>query len=340
MFNKASLKQKHNVIAVLMSALLAVGVLMGCGAKAADPGGSTETSGEAQPVVLKETEQRGVSEDMVEASEEALPDFAYKTVEDRMKQGRHKSDTQNPSNKFFMIESISTEPLNGYPDNYGEITAPCEEFPRGVYADSGYYVRYIGTLYELFHDGKPANGSVYFPGDELPEGYTVEVTEGYEFAYHDFYNLDGDGVKMVSTKYVVTDDGTGHMSYVGKLDHEEAVLVAVDEGDIHLTKEEVEALDNEEAENWKADPTYGHDEFIKKAGFHAWGREYTPGMYFQLNQYAPMDPEVIAISEAAGIEHNWEAINSVDYELYQILTKEDMEKLPKGAVLDEDIIHY
>ncbi|MBQ9443417.1 MAG: hypothetical protein IJU43_03865 [Lachnospiraceae bacterium] len=180
MFND-NLKKFNNVIAVLMSAIFAAGVLIGCGAKAEDPGGSeaiaAEKSTEEQVIV---TEDDVITEDVTPEDDE-LPPLAYKTVEERMQQGKHKDSTGfDSANRFFMLEEICDTPEGGFP----------EKSEEGLTYSNGDYLKLKGTLYELRYNGRPANSSIYFPGDELPEGYTVEVTEDYEFTPVDCKNFE------------------------------------------------------------------------------------------------------------------------------------------------------
>lgn len=86
-----------------------------------------------------------------------------------------------PTNKFIMINEI----------------------------EDGEYINYVtvkGTLYEVFLDGEPDYDLVYFPDDELPEGYEVKVTEDYEA------ELYGDRVPDGSA-FLPTEDKNHKMSY-------------------------------------------------------------------------------------------------------------------------------
>ncbi len=200
MYNKVSLKQKHNVIAVLMSALLSAGIIIGCGVKANDPGGGSEPVAEkveAPEVVSTETAPDVTAdtkdEDTKDAeTKDAEADVGAENILEREKpviKDDYYCDEHCPTNKFIMVE---------------EVADPGE--------DKG-YVKVKGTLYEVYLDGAPDYDLVYFPGDELPEGYEVKVTEDYEAVLEDWDRF-GEGHSIVTgSAYLAKEDASHKISY-------------------------------------------------------------------------------------------------------------------------------
>jgi hypothetical protein len=70
-----------------------------------------------------------------------------------------------------MIEEVINEPDGGWESI---------EVPDDVYVTNERYIKLKGTFYETYYYDEPATDLVYFPGDELPEGYEVRITEDYE----------------------------------------------------------------------------------------------------------------------------------------------------------------
>jgi hypothetical protein len=206
MYNKDSLKPNkgrklNNVIAVLMSALLATGVMIGCGSKAVDPGGGTDAETDVGNVEANvgetETDSVIVAEDTVsENSAEDLPPLAYKTVEERQAQHVLDEDLKPMgTHAFLMIEDVINEPDEGW-------EAAAKD------ALNNDYLKLKGTLYEVNYYDEPAIDLVYFPGDELPEGYSVDVTEDYEAIVTDSERIgEGHEFEKLSTLLAIEKDG-------------------------------------------------------------------------------------------------------------------------------------
>ena len=120
----------------------------------------------------------------------------------------------------------------------------------------------------------------------------------------------------------MTDDGTGHMSYVEDIN-----------AGRHLKEEIISDLGLYKAEHTPL------NELADKYGTYVYDWDYTPGMYFQLGKDIPMDPVELEILDSWDDDDDHVECGT-EYEVHQILTKEDMGKLPEGATLDDDIMHY
>lgn len=204
MFNKDSLKnKKYNVIAVLMSALLAAGILIGCGTKAEDPGGGTEAVAESvEPVTVESSETADEKEPVTEdVKTDEVDNNDTEDILSREKptvyyenQDGQKFKKDIPTNQFLLIE---------------EVADPTEDKN---------YVAVKGTLYEVFLDGEPDYDLVYFPGDKLPEGYEVKVTEDYEVALADA-SYHGEGHSYIlGMAYLAKKDLFNKISYKSYLE--------------------------------------------------------------------------------------------------------------------------
>ncbi|MBQ9443419.1 MAG: hypothetical protein IJU43_03875 [Lachnospiraceae bacterium] len=199
MFSKDSLKnKKHNVIAVLMSVLLSAGIVIGCSSTAEDPGGSEAIAAEKSTEVV-ETEEPAVVAEEVDESVESVDILDrekpkelgyYEQVKDGGRtEIRYEDGLINDplaTNKWLMIEEVA---------NLGRDETKVK-----------------GTLYEVFYCGKPDNDLVYFPGDELPEGYEVKETEDYEVILwgEDHDNGMGD---VYGSGYTAEKDASNKISY-------------------------------------------------------------------------------------------------------------------------------
>ncbi|MBQ9443416.1 MAG: hypothetical protein IJU43_03860 [Lachnospiraceae bacterium] len=127
---------------------------------------------------------------------------------------------------------------------------------------------------------------------------------------------------FIFRRNLVTDDGTGHMSYVEDIN-----------AGRHLKEEIISDLGLYEAEHTPL------NELADKYGTYVYDWDYTPGMYFQLGKDIPMDPVELEILDSWDDDDDHVECGT-EYEVHQILTKEDMGKLPEGATLDDDIMHY
>ena len=94
-----------------------------------------------------------------------------------------------PTNKFIMVE---------------EVADPGERND---------YVKVKGTLYEVFFYGSPDYDLVYFPGDELPEGYEVKVTDDYELVLGDDGNLGEGHIWIIGDSYIAEKGDDNKISY-------------------------------------------------------------------------------------------------------------------------------
>ena len=190
MFND-NLKKFNNVIAVLMSAIFAAGVVIGCGAKAEDPGGSVAIAAEKSTEVVETEEPAVVAEESVDIFDREKPkELGYyeEVKEGDRTENRFVETAVDPTNKFIMVE---------------EVEDPGKE----------HYVKVTGTLYEVFFYGEPDNDLVYFPGDELPEGYEVKVTEDYEIALDDYEGAGEGHSTIFGTAYLAEKDSEGKIAY-------------------------------------------------------------------------------------------------------------------------------
>ena len=216
MFIKDSLRHKdtgriRNVCAVLVVTAMLTALLTGCGTKAATLDEATDTAqirhGGAD-IAEKPTEQAGTDEAPEKAPDTELADGAraegslmYATAEERQRQpkpdydiavrsyeeiylGESSDSTEQTtyrelwgsSNKFFMVDEVMNDEHEYLQD-------------EDICID---YLRLKGTLYEVYHNDEPEYNFVYFPGDEVPEGYEVRTTENYEMAIADNERL-GEG---------------------------------------------------------------------------------------------------------------------------------------------------
>ena len=213
-------KREHRMFAMLLSLALGLSVAVGCGAKGTaredtEPAGTVSGSaGEtAESDVRGDTgsgnevagAEVNAKDEAVTEAEEDLPPLAYKTAEERQHQKKPNEsewDMRNiaPSNQFFMVEEFINEPEGGWPEDMKCI--------------NDVYVKLKGTLYEVYYYGEPDYDFVYFPGDELPEGYEVKVTEGYELQFADTAELgDGHSDIMASCVYLVTNNEKNKVCY-------------------------------------------------------------------------------------------------------------------------------
>ena len=216
-------------------------------------------------------------------TDDDLPALAYKTSEERQNQekpdpGEHKIRKYDFSNQFLMIDEIV--------DAYSLYDDPDFVWPEDVgKGANNLYVKIKGTLYEVYFYNEPDYDFVYFPGDELPEGYEVKITEDYELVVLDSPSLGEDHeLRPWTETYLVTENGSGEMEY----------------------------------ESFR-----GFTKF----------RDYED----------PNDPDELAAELVAGKGTYVEMVHSKytdDYEFFQYLTKEDLEKLPEGTVLADDVAHY
>ena len=306
MYNKKFFN-KH-VLNALMSVLLAAGVLLaGCGGPDRDEAGAAAVVGDDTSEISAETteETETEAEEATEAAdepEEDLPALCYKTDEERWWQGKplgypkakeHRECTypvyrnENRSNKFFMVNGYTCTPKSGHPD-LGE------NLENGLNMIGDDYVRLTGTLYEIFFYDKPEYDLVYFPGDELPEGYTVKITEGYELIFRDDHGRDGEELDVCSVRCKVSDDGTGVMSY-------ENDRGGAKDATYGTTPEEMRRL-------------------IDTDSVYEW--DFNPGEYYEFLEEKP----VLDIKKTI--------------DLFRVLTKEDMEALPEGVTIDDNVMHY
>ena len=283
MYNKDSLKPRNgrklnNVIAVLMSALLATGVMIGCGS---DTGGTknSDSAGGTSNVAAAETVNDSATEVSTNEAEDELPPQAYKTTEER--QAQHVLDLDlKPmhSNQFLMIEEVINEPEEGWEVNSEIKLLNCD------------YIKLKGTLYETNLYDEPATDLVYFPGDELPEGYEVNVTEDYEVVVVDAGLIPGH-VDSLCVSYIATDENTE---------------VVYEEGIGFI---------------WNKPDGSTRDEMFEEYGRYVCKPSFTPGMYVML--------------EPPGI---YDLVNV--YYVTQLLTKEDLEKLPAETTIAHGVGHY
>ena len=298
MYIKDNLKKlnKKHVAVMVVSAVLAAGTLIGCGAKA-DSGGaevSTEAVG-SDAINLVETEPEGdvearEGEMVAEASvEDDLPALAYRTVEERMAQGKPGAEDLEKlgltSNKFMMVEEVcDIEELFKDP----EFVWP-EELHR---SNNSKYIKLKGTLYELYFYDEPEYDLVYFPGDELSEGYEVRETGNFEVVIRDSdYFGEGHSIRVDTNAYPVVEN-SGTLSYKRF-------------GGAFKVREDIEFDENYLP---KDDPNMPASEVVIKPGMYISLIE--PGRYYDA------------------------------YTIYQILTKEDLEALPEGITLADDVVHY
>ncbi len=232
-----------------MSALLAAGILIGCGATG-DPGGGSEpvaekveapevVSTETAPDVTADTKDEDTKD---EDTKDAEADVGAENILEREKpviKDAYNTDEHYPTNKFIMIEEVVGEPEEGY----GDSLSHC-------------YVKIKGTLYEVYLDGVPDYDLVYYPGDELPEGYEVKVTENYETRFSDAKGF-GEGHQDILGNAYLAEEEAGVVSY--KL-HMDGCLFDCD-----------------------LDPSIPPEESyaVKPA--------LEPGMYGSLNEYAPTE---------------------------------------------------
>lgn len=267
-------------IAIIVA--IAVNLIGGCGARVNSDGIEEVAVQEDISIALSEAEDVDVSE-----VEEDLPALAYKTSEERQSQRKPVCDQSamrkyNPSNQFLMIEEVINEPEGGWPEGNEVPNDDC--------------IRLKGTLYEVFFYDEPDYDLVYFPGDELPEGYEVRVTEGYEIALADDDRL-GDGHRdvLVSSVYLVTENNEAaeYQRYFNGAKFKEDVP-----DDIPL------------------------NELVREQGPYLFDILLKPGMYVDV---------LYDDGIKSGGEH---------YVAFQYLTKEDLEALPEGVTLADNVVHY
>lgn len=300
MYNKDSLKPRNgrklnNVIAVLMSALLATGVMIGCGS---DSGGTISNdlgevvNNDSGGAVSSNTSIDDAAETLndssteVSVNEAGLPALAYKTAEERQNQKirhfDHAGELGRTFNQYFMVEEVDNEPEGGYPEGCSNCT----------------YLVLKGTLYEIYYYDEPAHDLIYFPGDELPEGYEVRVTEGYTFPIEDLESF-----------------GEGHISTFGS----GCVTKMSESGTVEYDDDNIMFFAYTTERQERADKGLPYDDLL------------------------PFDC-VVLIKPGTYVRIGYDDGRRIDgiptRELYQYLTKEDLEKLPEGTTIADDVAHY
>ena len=289
--------QKITAIMIL-SAMFGIA---GCGAAESDVGATKDTS-EVSAVETVSDSKTEVSDN--EAVDE-LPPFAYKTTEERMSQGKtdfyEKSTRGYASNQFLMVNEVIAKDFDG------------SDFVEGKQYTSAQYIKLKGTLYEIYYNGKPANTVVYFPGDDLPDGYEVKVTEDYELVGNNWdYNEEVNGIKydsLLTAQYIVEPniEDPNLMSYA-----RDTWIAATGKRVYSKNPKYFDGV------AMGADTENDCDVVVIK-----------PGMYFYVMDTS-LKPDPLL-----GLE-----TFTRSYDMYQCLTKEDLKNLPEGVTLAEDVVHY
>ena len=169
MENRGIKLNKENKIWLVCMALLIIlaitaGMLSGCGLGEEEP---VAPEAETVPEVSETVSDITVSEDTV--SENTVPDL-------ESKEG-YPGTVMFPSYHFFRVDEVleNREPEIGKDE-------------ESSWIEHSDYLKVKGTLYALYRDGEPCYDRIYYPDQELPEGYSVEVTEDYEMVMADMWD--------------------------------------------------------------------------------------------------------------------------------------------------------